>query len=185
MPRAPQQAVPPSSPALATSSEVNLQVTDYGSYVCEDDPGEPTTGVRRISVTKPECLLLSWLANGCDVLELGTGLGISTIALMATADTVFTVDPDPWVHEHIWPALDCGKYAERWEPNPKMDIDFVFVDADHTTEAVSEDIEYAQKIIGDLGMIVVHDAKMDEVRAALADDWFYVDTHHGLAIKIV
>src|SRR5487761_1123429 len=49
----------------------------------------------RSAVTEAECLKLAELARGRRVLELGSYLGRSTIALASTADVVHSVDVHP------------------------------------------------------------------------------------------
>lgn len=70
-----------------------------------DDPGEPTTGVPRVSIADDEVELLASLVAGKRVLEIGTGLGVSARAMASTATEVVTVDIDPWVHANVWPLL--------------------------------------------------------------------------------
>jgi hypothetical protein len=72
-----------------------------GYYSHPEDPGEAYYGgsPKRLSVTDEEAEILAKLATGMTVLELGTGLGVSTKALASTAKSVITVDPDPWVRE--------------------------------------------------------------------------------------
>ncbi len=45
------------------------------------------------------------LVRGLDVLEIGTGLGVSTEWMARTAHSVVTVDIDPWVWKHVFPYL--------------------------------------------------------------------------------
>lgn len=160
---------------------VNLTQTEYGSWTAPDDPGEPTTKIRRISVTDQEARLLTWWTRDLLVVEIGTGLGVSTRAMATGANTVHTIDPDPWVavNVHLPPNV------VRWNERPAMSFmaDLVFIDADHRTEAVTDDINWALAI--GVGVIVCHDSKMESVGAALDDTWIHVDTHHGLALKIV
>lgn len=158
---------------------MNLQHLDYGSYVSPDDPGEPTTGVRRISVTDREADLLAFLARGRTVVEIGTGLGTSTRAMTPYARHLWTVDIDPWVQHNVWPTL--AKYVRKSSTRPNGWFDMVFIDGDHATESATADIDYALSVVK-LGMIVVHDANMDSVRAALVGPWHTIDTHHGIAI---
>lgn len=168
---------------------MNLQTLENGSKVCPDDPGEPTTGIRRISVTDEEAAFLAVLARGKKVLEIGTGLGVSTRALASTASFVMTIDIDPWVLDNV--ALKIQRDSEI-EVSYRSDIEslqdtyeMVFIDGDHRTDRVMVDLFHAYSRVPLKGMIVVHDAKMPEVAAALDDTWIHVDTHHGLAIKII
>jgi hypothetical protein len=176
---------------------VILQPTEYGSYVCPDDPGEPTTGIRRISVTDEECRFLNVLARGKHVVEIGTGLGISTRALAGGALTVRTIDIDPWVRDNIFPTLPDNVIGHWFDietddevewPVVDGDVGLVFIDGEHTPQALTSDLQFAESFAEYTDtplLIVCHDAKMPEVADALDDEWIHVDTHHGLAIKIV
>ena len=64
---------------------MKLVPQENGSYTHPADPGEPTTGTPRLSVTELEADILAALVAGRDVLEIGTGLGVSTRAMAATA----------------------------------------------------------------------------------------------------
>lgn len=157
--------------------------TAYGSYTHPDDPGEPATKSPRISVTDDEAELLAYFADGKTVLEIGTGLGVSTRALARHATMVDTLDTDPWVRQHVWPILlelPVNFLVERHDP---MGIyEMVFIDGEHKTVDTREDIAYACTACA-RGMIVVHDTNMDTVKDALVGyDWHHIPTYHGMGI---
>jgi predicted O-methyltransferase YrrM len=162
-----------------------------GSTVRDDDPGEPSTGKPRVSVTEDEARILARLATGAIVLELGTGLGVSTRAMACTAEWLTTVDPDPWVHDHIWPMLDdvaCEEQAPAVGQGNQLTFNMVFIDADHTSEAVEQDVHYARSAVESPGLIVCHDANYDNVKTGLAragGTWVTINTTHGLALQWV
>lgn len=159
---------------------------DNGSYTHPDDTGEPTTLKPRVSITDDEGAILSGLAAGRNVFEIGTGLGVSTRALARWACRVVTHDIDPWVQHNIWPdlLLVAGVTPTRDDYVSPRNFDLVFIDGDHATEAVQRDITFAADI--EPVLIVCHDAKYLNVRRAIesADflDWLFLDTEHGLAI---
>ena len=166
---------------------MKLTTLPNGSTVCDDDPGEPSTGAKRISVTEDEAELLAWLARDKTVLEIGTGLGVSTQAMARTACHVDTIDSDPWVWMNSFlnmrpiPSLHC------WRSRDEMTArnhDMVFIDGEHTTDALKTDLSFAKECCT-RGIIVVHDWKIDAVKLALDDSYAYIDTHHGLALKVV
>lgn len=159
--------------------------TEYGSYTHPDDPGEPATGAPRISVTEEEAQLLAWLAVGRRVLEIGTGLGISTQAMANRQNIVTSIDNDPWVQENIWPILSVYSINFLTE-RPKLGVfDMVFIDGEHSTAEAKADIEYAHRVCK-RGMIVVHDSKMESVETALdCFDWYQIPTYHGIGIIYV
>lgn len=154
-----------------------------GGYRHDDDPGEPTTGEPRVSITDEEAALLTAYAAGRTVLEIGTGLGVSTRALASSALKVTTVDVDQWVHATIWPTLpdnvECltTLYAE-------LRFDLVFIDGDHSPEAVRRDVALAESLLTVGGVIVAHDTAFDHVRGALGPgDWKHHPTRYGLSVR--
>lgn len=160
---------------------------DNGSLVCDEDPGEPGTGSKRVSITPLEGRFLGFLTTGRRVLEIGTGLGISTDFLACHARRVVTLDVDPWVWAIIWPHLakNVTPVGHRSRVEGKFDV--VFIDARHTTDETEADVAYAKTKITQ-GMIVVHDANLEEVRYALLDDdlaWQLVPTTHGIGIAYI
>lgn len=156
-----------------------------------DDPGEPTTDRPRVSVSKVEASVLRSFARQRDVLEIGTGIGVSTTALSDSADSVVTHDIDPWVHEHVWPTLDDAvvRAATRGEIVERGGgFDLVFIDGDHQPESVFADVEFARDLLRPWGLIVVHDAAYAHVAKALdecAPGWVWLQTFHGMGLIFV
>jgi predicted O-methyltransferase YrrM len=164
---------------------MNLRELQDGSLICDDDPGEPIIGSPRISVTEAEGRLLGFLAGNKRVLEIGTGLGVSTDWLAAHAYSMTTIDIDPWVHKHVWPELN--KKVTRIKDRVVIHDDFnmVFIDGYHSQEQTEADIAFARSVMTQ-GIVVCHDARDGEVRAALDEDkadWLFLWTAHGIAIS--
>ena len=159
---------------------MNLIPHSTGSYVHGDDPGEPTTGEPRLSITEVEGEMLAVLAAGRSVLEFGTGLGVSTRALARTARKVYTVDIDEWVQETIWPTLPdnvstCG------DRDRLPIVDMVFIDGDHTEQGTAADVAAAMRLASEV--VVMHDTLAPSVRSACDDDWLFIGTTHGLGVR--
>lgn len=153
-----------------------------GSYVRDDDPGEPSTGNPRLSVTDEEAMFLALLVKDKRVLEIGTGLGVSTSALASTAVEVVTVDIDPWVHETIWPKLPSHVFTSA-SPFGWGRFDAVFIDGDHTTEQVCQDVAIARDVCD--GLIIMHDVAYLNVARGLDDQpWYFVPTTHGIGLSL-
>lgn len=156
---------------------------ETGSWEHPDDPGEPSTGVRRLSVTDTEAAILSGLAAGKMVIEIGTGLGVSTRALARWASVVYTIDVDEWVFRNIMPTLpeNVTAVTDRAHFHAGKAFDLVFIDGDHSGEAVKADLRFARQLCR--GLIVCHDAKA--ISEYLDGDWLHIATVHGLAVQHV
>ena len=159
---------------------MNLIPHSTGSYVHGDDPGEPTTGEPRLSITEVEGEMLAVLAAGRSVLEFGTGLGVSTRALARTARKVYTVDIDEWVQETIWPTLPDN--VSTCDDRDRLPIvDMVFIDGDHTEEGTAAAVAAAMRRASEV--IVMHDTSAPTVRSACDDEWLFIGTTHGLGVR--
>ena len=156
---------------------------DGGSLQRTDDPGEPTTGKPRISIAADEIRILTEAARGHVVLEIGTGLGISTRALAEYAKAVITVDPDPWVKQHIRPTLPGNvlHIVSLDKFDNTIPFTMAFIDGDHSTESTTRDINTATDRCLPGSRIYIHDAKYPNVAAALTDKWKHIPTTHGIA----
>ena len=161
---------------------MNIEHLDGGSIRRTDDPGEPTTGKPRISIAQDEIDILTEAARDHIVLEIGTGLGVSTRALAQHARTVITVDPDPWVAETIAPTLPRNVlHLPTLDDIPDTVVfTMAFIDGDHSTESTNRDILAAYMRIVAGARIWVHDAKYPNVAAAL-HGFKHIPTTHGLA----
>lgn len=166
---------------------------ENGSWRDPEDPGEVTTGQPRISITPAEGRILRRLFRDCRVLEIGTGLGISTGYILESALWVHTVDTDPWVWANTWvelnhahPNLTCYRSRDSL-PRTLAGIDFdgAFIDGSHRFADVLEDLSIALALVQRGGLIVMHDAGYGEVRNAVAEkhlDWRVISTTYQLGV---
>jgi len=141
---------------------MNLVRTANGNYFSPDDPGEGTYADRppRYSVTDEECEILTELAAGRRVLEIGTGLGVSTRALAKSALRVTSIDIDPWCHQEEFP--ENITLLDRL-PEDLSKLDLVFIDGSHHYEDVLRDIRSTAPI----SPVVMHDVYLDDVARAV------------------
>lgn len=160
-----------------------MQRDDSGSWRRDDDPGEPSTGKPRLSVTDLEASILSALVHNLTVVEIGTGLGVSTKALARTANRVHTVDIDPWVHSDVWPTLPPNVIRHKDTSKLPAVVDAMFIDGDHSTAATAADI--AEAMARSMLLILIHDVKYPSVRQALPepDKWLILPTEHGIGVR--
>lgn len=132
-------------------------------------------------MTDEEAEVLATLVDGLAVLEIGTGLGVSTRALASTARSVVTVDIDPWVWSTIWPTLPENVTGSPDVPDGVFDA--AFIDGDHDTESVRRDLAAAMSVVRPDGLLIAHDTNYGHVRQGLGDGWEFIATYHGLGVR--
>lgn len=159
---------------------VKLLRSHINGYYVNDDP------YQRLSVNDQEARLISDMVNKRFVLEIGTGLGVSTRALAEKATNVVTIDPDPWVTENIQPLLKDLKNVIFLEEIPTSGkFDAVFVDGNHDYENVKDDIEKAKKVCISGAVFIFHDSKYVGVRKAIEESFGnFVDCRTAAGIGI-
>jgi predicted nicotinamide N-methyase len=163
---------------------MKLELLPTTAFFCPDDPGEPGLGAKRWSVCSAEARILSELFRGLDVLEIGTGLGISTNTMAEKARSVHTVDIDPWVERYVVPTLANNVHFYKNINRVIRPLDAAFIDGLHSTEQCAKDIKEAMKIVKNGGLIVLHDANMNSIRRAIIDnglECYEIKTNAGMA----
>ena len=166
--------------------DLQLKQIPCGGWVSECDCGEPFLGSPRISVTAQEGEILRERARGLRVLEIGTGLGVSTRYLAESALWVLSVDVDPWVWRLVWPGLGpLGNVLLAGAvPTGGFMVDMAFVDGCHHYDDVLADLRSASALQIPSGLLALHDANYDPVRLAAATlglDLTIEKTHNWLA----
>lgn len=119
-----------------------------------------------------ELQLMAAFVKGKRVLEIGTGLGVSTRAMLATCAYLTSVDTDPWVKEAVVPGLgedfrDKFFFYDALPPLGGEGYDVVFVDGHHSEEAVKADVEYAMESMNLGGLLLIHDLHLAEVASGV------------------
>lgn len=165
---------------------MDLERHSTGGYVHPSDPGESgyPSRSKRVSVTDAEAAILAREFAGMVVLEIGTGLGVSTRAIASAALRVTTVDPDPWVAENIAAGLPRNVCLRKDVPTDALRGMFggVFVDGHHTFDSALADFRLARGLHPE--KIIAHDWAGEVKRAgegaglAVADDY-------GTPLKLV
>jgi hypothetical protein len=170
---------------------VRLEKTKEGGYFSPDDPNDighwdAVEGEARGSISDREGEILAALAYRRTVIEIGTGLGVSTGYLASSARRVDTIDPSRWVAERIFPHLRllgnvvCHSTLGAEIPKP---VDLVFIDAVHLAENVAADLGQALALVKPEGLIVMHDWNIDNVKMGCAGFGGYeVKTEYGLGL---
>lgn len=167
----------------------------HGGLIHPKDPGEPggKCFAKRWSVTQTDAAVLQALAKGRRVIEIGTGLGVSSASMAEVGASVVTIDIDPWVAETVAPHLPDSVRFElgRDGVGDGERFDLAFIDGLHTPEAVQEDIAF---VIGKLDLpavIALHDAGDENVQQGIEMAGFspadvaYVPTKAGIALLFV
>lgn len=135
------------------------------------------------SLTAAETVRLQELAKDGDVLEVGSAYGYSTCALALVARSVVAVDPHQThgsfyelqanlnaygVREKVTILRDTSQkvlpllagWARKYEKTTKR-YDLVWIDGEHTAEAVEHDVTHAARLLKPGGVVACHD--YDEV----------------------
>lgn len=156
---------------------------DPAGYTADADPNEPEMGHGRWSVTAEEGAWLRDRVYGKTVVEIGTGLGVSTRYMAESAHLVITCDIDPWVRREVWPdladldnVLFMGSIAAIVCTHEWPDV--VFIDGRHSAEAVQRDILAARAMLKDGGEIILHDTQAASVKAGAASTGMMVEYHN-------
>jgi hypothetical protein len=88
------------------------------------------------------------------------------------------------VHDTIWPGLPDNVVGVKSLEHVGRAFGAVFIDADHSTEAVARDLSLALQHLGLGGVVIAHDTASPAVREGLAEGygWHWIDTTHGLGV---
>lgn len=132
-------------------------------YQATEDPRRS----ERSSVTLQEGLILAEWADCKRVLEIGTGLGISTVCLADTAIEVVTVDPDEWVHRSLTLPPNVVRLSSIDQVEGEFDM--AFIDGLHDIESVRQDIVRCLGFVRPGGTIAFHDVCQSEVSSAVGE----------------
>lgn len=136
------------------------------------------------SLTAAETAELARLAAGADVLEIGSAYGYSACVMALAGGHVTAIDPHQQLNSY-GPMLanlhaygvadrvsilveDSGAMARLFEDGRAFDL--IWVDGDHSEEAVRHDVRWAQRLLRPGGTLACHDYGEDtcpEVAVAL------------------
>ena len=166
---------------------VELIKSEMNGYYCNTDPGEPGWNRPRLSINDSEARFISEFARDRTVLEIGTGLGVSTRKMAEVAKYVYTVDIDPWVKDAIAPNLPDNVYffSSINDYGIMPGFDMAFVDGCHDSAPCLEDINNVKRLVKVGGVILFHDYHMSSVSRACAMSKLnvvYVHTVAGVGV---
>ena len=162
---------------------LHLEKAGNGFY-CPEDPGEPGLGEKRWSTDLGEARIVSELLKGLEVLEIGTGLGVSTKIIAEKAYWVHTVDVDQWVKDNVVNDLPRNTSFYTDIAKVPMMIEGAFIDGLHTYEQCLIDIANAKFHVQKGGLLIFHDANMPAIHQAVVDSGlvcYYIKTPAGIA----
>lgn len=153
---------------------LGLYQYSFGGWQARRDPNEPLHDHGRWSVTTDEGEYLRETVRGRGVIEIGTGLGISTRFILESCRWLVTCDIDPWVQSTVWPDLvECGPVlfcsdASRLVHLP-VAAQVTFIDGCHEHAWVMADLHLALGITLPDGLILLHDVNYQPIVRAVAD----------------
>lgn len=137
------------------------------------------------SLTAAETATLQQLARGGEVIELGSAMGYSTVAMALVATHVTAVDPHSGIPGSRVAFLrnlqaygvsarvtlvnsTSAAYCQGCDHTAAADL--VFIDGDHSYPAALHDLRCASRLVRPSGAIAIHDyARIDSVRRAVGD----------------
>jgi predicted O-methyltransferase YrrM len=119
----------------------------------------------RASIYMDEGMALAQWAEGLKVLEIGTGLGVSTVSMAFSAKSVVTIDPNEHVRSRLTLPSNVTQLASFSQVQGAFD--FAFIDGMHDFSSVMTDILDCLSVIGPGGFLSFHDMAHVPVRRAV------------------
>lgn len=120
------------------------------------------------SLTEAETLELSRLAGG-EVLEVGSAYGYSAIVMALAGAQVTAVDPHVWLNSYGQMMANLGAYgvaeavtivrlgSEMALHDLAGPYDLVWIDGDHSADAVARDVRLSLPLLAPGGVLACHD----------------------------
>ena len=161
-------------------------------YMSPQDPGEPGRNQPRWSVNDLEARIVGELCRKGIVLEIGTGLGVSSRAILKTCYKLMTVDSDPWVWNNVFPELK-KEFGEKVHCYPlkannvktPTRFDALFLDGFHEYEQVKKDIANYRGELKHGAIMIFHDLYIDGVYRGIIDSGLtplHIQTTAGIGV---
>ena len=130
-------------------------------HVTDDGPAIST------SLTAAEAECLRTLATGKRVLEIGAAYGYSTVLMALVAEHITSIDPHTNLDSLAALRANLRAYgcqattlvgtSQQRLPALKGTFDLVFIDGDHSHEAVLHDVKATQRLRAKDGILACHD----------------------------
>lgn len=167
---------------------IDLRPSRINGYYCPADPGEPgPLHDRRLSVNDQEARIMALFTAGKNALEIGTGLGVATRAIAASAARLVTVDIDAWAQENVFPDLRAAGVTclDSLDGLAAASFDVAFIDGCHQYESVAADLDEVRRLVRPGGVLLFHDDKLIGVYQALQEsrlEWVHIETVAGIGL---
>ena len=142
---------------IDTSQGPTLTLCPAGNFLSEEEPGNAPVNEKKRSVTLQEAEILKRFAKDKYVLEVGTGLGVSTRTMAEAAKHITSVDIDPWTHSFSFP-----DNVTLVKAIPDEHFEMAFIDGSHEKEAVVIDVTESSA-----DFYILHDCYNPGVQAAI------------------
>lgn len=142
------------------------------------------------SLTQAETDELRRLAEGADVLEIGSAYGYSTVVIGQVANSVVAVDPHQELNSFGTLLDNLAAYgvtsrcvvemrrADSWTVLPQLraegrTFDLVWIDGDHSAHTVAHDVGLGRLLLREGGTLACHDYGEDTCPgvAQALDQW--------------
>ena len=108
--------------------------------------------------------VLTFRLKPINCIEVGVSKGRTTRILSGNCSNVYAIDIDSNALNHIDNLENVSFINEESRlalagllPKLRNNVDFIFVDGDHRSEAVMADVEISLELLSDAGLLVLHD----------------------------
>ena len=124
------------------------------------------------SLSEDEAAKLAELAAGKTVMEIGSAYGYSAVVMAVAGGQVVAIDPHSWlpsfgpmtenlaaygVEDRVTIIMDGAENAVPMLEDRGLRFDLVWIDGDHSQQAVERDVRLALTVLAPGGVLACHD----------------------------